>query len=109
MGQREGVGYRPVHGGSMARWFAFASLIMVACQPAPPASSRRVVELYMHPNGLSRCVELDGDRWKADPSCCPEGFEMVGFSVPAAIEYLKGEKMDKVKRTLYRHVVCAER
>lgn len=89
----------------------FLSLVVVgltACA-APPAAAPapdRVIEIYMHPNGLSRCVEQEGDRWKADASCCPSGWDMLGFSVPAAIEYPKGE--EGVKRTLYRHVVCAE-
>lgn len=79
---------------------------LVACQPPPSATALRTVELYMHPNGLSRCVEQDGDRWKADPSCCPDGFEPAGFTVPTSVEYLKN---DKTQRTLYRHLVCLER
>jgi hypothetical protein len=62
----------------------------------------------MHPNGLSRCVEQDGERWKADASCCPDGFDLAGFTVPAATEYPKGEEQ-KPQRRLFRHVVCMER
>ena len=89
-------------------------LFLLGCNPPPaPVSSGRVIEIYMHPNGLSNCVDVDGDRWKADASCCPEGYEVAGFSVPAVTEYVDepekegGEK--SVKRKLYRHVVCSER
>ncbi|MCB9668391.1 MAG: hypothetical protein H6736_02335 [Alphaproteobacteria bacterium] len=96
----------------MTRLLALSTVALLACQPPPQAaagpapSSKRVIELYMHQNGLSRCVEQDGERWKADASCCPDGYDMAGFSVPAAVEYPKD---DGVKRTLYRHVVCIER
>lgn len=89
----------------MTRTFALLALGLAACQPPPAEAPKRTLQLYMHPNGLSRCVEIDGDRWKADPSCCPKGFEVAGFSVPSAIEYLKDEKK---QRTLYRHLVCME-
>jgi hypothetical protein len=75
------------------------------CNPPNVTPARAVVELYMHPNGLSNCVDENDGRWKNDPSCCPEGFEFVGFSVPSAVEYPKD---DKTTRRLYRHVVCLE-
>lgn len=92
----------------MTRTLSLVALVLAACQPPPAAQTapKRVMELYMHPNGLSRCVDQEGDQWKVDPSCCPTGWEAAGFTVPAAIEYEKGE--DGVKRTLYRHVVCLE-
>ncbi len=90
----------------MTRILVLATAALMACQPPPSEPSKRVLELYMHENGLSRCVEQEGERWKADASCCPDGFELAGCSVPAAIEYPKGE--DGYKRTLYRHVVCTE-
>lgn len=82
-----------------------------ACQVPPPqiVPSRAVLEVYMHPNGLSNCVDTDGERWKADASCCPPGFELAGFSVPAVTETVTGAADDpKYKRKLYRHAVCIE-
>ena len=81
-------------------------LMATGCEPAPAASSKRVFEMYMHPNGLSRCVDTDGERWKADASCCPSGFEVAGFTVKTVSLYMKD---DKEKRRLYRHVVCMEK
>lgn len=89
------------------------ALILLGCNPPPPSSAGRVIEIYMHPNGLSNCVDVDGDRWKADASCCPDGYEVAGFSVPSVTEYLGEPDEDDgdrpVRRKLYRHVVCAER
>lgn len=79
---------------------------LTACEPPVVEPPKRILELYMHKNGLSRCVEREGERWKADASCCPDGFDLAGFTVPAAIEYPKD---DGVTRRLYRHVVCIER
>lgn len=88
-------------------------LFLFACNPPPATSAGRVVEIYMHPNGLSNCVDVDGDRWKADASCCPEGYEVAGFSVPSVTEYLDDPEEDgggrPIRRKLYRHVVCMER
>lgn len=85
---------------------------LLGCQPPPASPSRAVVQLYMHPNGLSRCVEEDGDRWKADPSCCPTGWTLAGFAVPGVTAYPEPGADDgegnKVNRRLYRHVVCVE-
>ena len=89
------------------------ALVLVACDPPPSRPSRAVIEIYMHPNGLSRCVDSDGERWKADASCCPDGFDLAGFSAPAVTEYLPvgadPEKDTDPKRRIYRHVVCMQR
>lgn len=89
------------------------ALFLAACDPPPARPSRAVIEIYMHPNGLSRCVDSDGERWKADASCCPEGFELAGFSAPAVTEYIPvsgdDEKENDPKRRIYRHVVCLQR
>lgn len=98
------------------RTLSIATLLlpaMFACNPPPPVkTSRATIEVYMHPNGLSRCVDEDGDRWKADAACCPEGFEVGGFSVPSAYEFEPTPKSEeakgKTKRRLFRHVVCIE-
>ena len=80
----------------MSRSFALAlgalPLLAGACNPPNVTPARAVVELYMHPNGLSNCVDENDGRWKNDPSCCPDGFEFVGFKVPAAVEYPKDDK-----------------
>jgi len=81
-------------------------LFLLGCQPPNFTTTRAVVELYKHPNGLSNCVEEDDGKWKADPSCCPDGFDMVGFSAPAATAYEASN--EKVSRRIYRHVVCLE-
>ena len=92
---------------------AFVLPLLAACEPPPPVQAgRAVVEVYMHPNGLSNCVDEDGERWKADASCCPEGFEVAGFSAPAAYEFeptIEDEdKKGGTKRRIFRHVVCLE-
>ncbi|MEZ4323274.1 MAG: hypothetical protein R3F61_37770 [Myxococcota bacterium] len=81
-------------------------LFLLGCQPPVTAAPRAVVELYMHPNGLSNCVEESNGKWKADASCCPTGFEVAGFSVPAATSYEAAN--EKETRRLYRHLVCIE-
>lgn len=86
--------------------------LLVGCPPPPSSSpSKAVVELYRHPNGLSNCVEEDGEKWKADPSCCPAGFTVAGFSVPAVTAFVEPTGEDgarKIDRKIYRHVVCME-
>lgn len=81
-------------------------VLLAACDPPPSRPARATVDLYMHPNGLSRCVEEDGEKWKADPSCCPQGFTLAGFSVPSVTQTADAD--GKVTRRLYRHVVCLE-
>jgi hypothetical protein len=84
---------------------ALMPFALLGCTP-PSAAPRAVVEIYMHPNGLSNCVDEHDGKWKADPSCCPDGFEFVGFSAPAATAYESAN--EKVSRRIYRHVVCLE-
>ena len=87
---------------------------LTGCQTASP---RAVVEIYMHPNGLSNCVMTDGSKWVADASCCPVGFTLAGFSAPAVTAFESdvtekdGDEVvtkKKTSRRIYRHVVCLQ-
>lgn len=61
----------------------------------------------MAKDGLTKCVDSDGNRWKADASCCPVGFSATGFSLRAATEFFD-PKNEGVTRHLYRHLVCIQ-
>ncbi|MCB9674056.1 MAG: hypothetical protein H6737_03010 [Alphaproteobacteria bacterium] len=89
--------------------FLVLPFCLLGCNP-PSSGSRAVLELYMHPNGLSNCVDEHDGKWTADPSCCPAGFEVAGFSAPAATAYSKENKdgEEKENRRIFRHVVCLE-
>ncbi|MCO4743166.1 MAG: hypothetical protein KC912_00155 [Proteobacteria bacterium] len=91
----------------------FAFLVALAgCQPAPielppaPPPARAVVELYMHADGKTNCVEQSEGEWRANATCCPDGFSPAGFSAPAATLYLDAD--GKPARRLFRHLVCME-
>ena len=86
-------------------------LALAACapppEPPPPAEpSRAVIEVYKHPDGRTNCVEEASGEWRGKPSCCPEGFSMVGFSAPAATVYV--DEGGSSNRRIYRHLVCLE-
>ncbi len=99
----------------------FGLVALAGCQPPPSSGGgRAVIEVYKHANGVSNCVEYVNKVWKADPSCCPEGFEVAGYSTPAATAYVKipddaeGEDKNdwtkaKESRRMYRHLVCLEK
>ena len=100
----------------MMRWMCLFGMLLMGCELVPkdtpppvpqelPSPARAVLELYMHQDGKTNCVDGARSPWQAY-QCCPEGFSHVGFSVPAATEYPDGE--DDVDRRLYRHVVCLQ-
>jgi hypothetical protein len=68
--------------------------------------SRAVLNLYMHADGQTKCVELQGNTLVANPTCCPEGFSVAGFASPAATAYHHPD--EGAKKYQYRHVVCLE-
>lgn len=74
--------------------------------PPAPEAPRATLELYMHPDGKTNCVESADGEWQAVPSCCPDGFSLAGFSAPAVSLYLTEEEREI--RRIYRHVVCLE-
>lgn len=86
-------------------------MLLTACQPAPveippaPAPTRTVMEVYMHQDGKTNCVEQTEGEWRGDPSCCPEGFSPAGFSAPAATLYMAE---DKPVRRIFRHLICLQ-
>lgn len=88
--------------------FLFAGCPEPNAAPAPqivlPAPARAVLELYLHEDGSTRCVDGTDKPWVAY-KCCPDGFSPAGFSVRAATEYTSESQVD---RTLYRHLVCLQ-
>ena len=99
----------------MLKYLLF-TLLFAGCEvtppdaPTPPPATtvvhqRAVLELYLHEDGKTRCVDGSSKPWAAY-RCCPDGFSPTGFSVRAATEYQDGE--GEVDRTLYRHLVCVQ-
>lgn len=86
-------------------------LALTACaqhtEPPPAAEpARTVLEVYMHPDGKTNCVEEGSGEWRANPTCCPAGFSVAGFSAPAATLYL--DEKGTANRRIFRHVICLE-
>jgi len=87
--------------------FSASALVLAAlsaCTEAPP--SRAVLTLYTNADGQTKCVEVNGTKLTANPSCCPTGFSVVGFASPAATAYHHPD--EGTKKYQYRHVVCLQ-
>jgi hypothetical protein len=81
-------------------------LLCVTLGCTQPDRSRAVLNLYMHADGETKCVELEGNTLVANPRCCPEGFSVAGFASPAATAYHHPDL--GARKYQYRHVVCLE-
>jgi len=87
-------------------WSAVLLCALAAAACSEPDRARAVLTLYIHPDGQTKCVEVNGTAMTANPSCCPVGFSVAGFSSPAVTAYHHPE--EGVKKYQYRHVVCLE-